>query len=183
MRQERIRFELGLEHLALAVAEDDLDQMTTAMRAASSMWGGRRFPLLMVEKSGDATDAAGGLQLLDVLDVTTVIDFTGKLTAAGSVRSHEGRPVRVEAARPLEDARQWAPSALVSHTLAELDGRMFIEAGAENAFQVAAVGRLATREELDSWAKFGAELRSVTDANFFEAQVGAAASSTTPCMG
>ncbi|MFD2093640.1 hypothetical protein [Blastococcus deserti] len=75
-------------------------------------------------------------------------------------------------ARPLEDARQWAPSALVSHTLAELDGRVVIEAGAENAFQVAAVGRLATREELSSWAKFGAEVQAVTDATFFEAQVG-----------
>lgn len=172
VRQERIRLELGPEHLALAVAEDDLEQLTVAMRAASSMWGGRRFPLLMVGKGGDATDAAGGLQLLDVLDVTTVIDFTGTLAAAGSVRSHEGRQVRVVPASPLDDAQQWAPSALASHTLADLDGRVVIEAAGDTAFQVAAVGRLATREELDSWAKFGAEVQSVTDATFLQAQSG-----------
>ncbi len=172
LRQERIRLELGPEHLALAVAEDDLDQLTVAMRAASSMWGGRLFPLVMVGKGGDATDVAGGLQLLDVLDVTTVVDFTGTLSAAGSVRSHEGRHVQVVAARPLEDARLWAPSALASHTLAELDGRVVIEAGGDSAFQVAAVGRLATREELNSWTEFGARVVSVTDNTFFQAQAG-----------
>lgn len=57
--QERIRLELGPRRLALAVDEGDLGQLALAMRAASSSWGGRRFPILPVDAEGQVSLGRG----------------------------------------------------------------------------------------------------------------------------
>jgi hypothetical protein len=171
VRQEQVSLELGPQQLALAVAENDVEQLTLAMRAASSMWGGRRYPMLAVTEAGEVSSSGGGAPLLDILDVTSVIDFTGKLAPAGSVRTEEKRRVPVVPARPLEDDTQWSPSQLVSHTLEQLDGKTVLEAATEDPVLVAAIGRLACRDEVDAWAEFGAIVQTAPDTALFEAQV------------
>lgn len=74
-------------------------------------------------------------------------------------------------ARPLHDGKMWRPSAIVSHTLAELDGKRLVEASSEDPFEVAAVGRLACREERDEWAQFGAQVTDCTDSTIVDAQL------------
>jgi hypothetical protein len=170
VRQEQVSLELGPQQLALAVAEDDLAQMTLAMRAASSMWGGRRFPILAVTEAGEVSDSGGGTPLLDILDVSTVIDFTGKLAPAGLVRTEGERRVPVMPAQPLEDHLQWSPSQLVSHTLEQLEGKVVLEAATEDPVLVAAVGRMACRTEVDTWVEFGANVEAVSDTALFAAQ-------------
>ena len=111
--QERVRVELGPRRLALAVDDGDVEQLTLAMRAASSMWGGRRYPILAIPADGQLS--AGAQQLLDVLETTSIIDFTGKLASSGPITSG-GRVLPVSAARPLDDGWQWTPPAIVSFT-------------------------------------------------------------------
>ncbi|TQS45891.1 hypothetical protein [Cryptosporangium phraense] len=170
VRQDTIGLQLGPRPLALGVAEADLEQLTLAFRAASSMWGGRRFPIVAIDLDGQPTAAGGALQLIDVAGVAGLIDFSGRVRSGTKV-ALGAFEVDVAAARPLDDGRQWSPSAFGVHTDADLQQMQLVEAADDDAFGLAAVGRLACRDELEEWRSHGGEVVPVDDSTLVSAQL------------
>lgn len=159
---QRLQFEIAPLARAFAISDGDADQLLLAMRAASSLWGGKWIPLLPV--NADAEVVNGHEALLDVLQVESLIDFTGRLAQKDHYVTPSGRRLPMLSAKSLEDVSFWQPPPIVSFSASELVGHRLVQAaGTADLMAVAAAGRFADSAERDEWQQHRATVQESED--------------------
>ena len=156
--------------LAFAVHEGDAAGFTRAVLAASTIWGGARCPILMVDESGRVAPALE--QLAECIGIDEIVDLQADLntplTFTGSALSR----VRALPERPLEDSKFWAPHPLAVTDPEQVSSLRILRGTGWGVIGLAALGDVELDLERDWWSREGASfVESQDDGDFALAQV------------
>lgn len=166
LQHESAQVALGPVHRCMIVRLGDFDQLALGMRAATSLWGGERFPLMPV--SADGLVNPWVVQLLKPLAVSEGYDFSE--TIGGLKGLPTGFVVRP--ARPFEEGRHWQPPPIVAFDTEALRAtRLIAAADAGNPFLTCALGSFADPAERSEWDDHGAQVSVVEERDLAPAEL------------
>ena len=165
-----VQLQVAPKRRAFLVRSGDVEGLRDVLKAAATIWGGMRCPILPVEPDG--TIRPLWLQIAELLQVVEVVDYTQdeqRHSAWSGIRTSRWPVIRP---RPIEDGRFWHAHPLVSYTSDELNSMMFYLPKDQTLLALASIGDVVLEEERDLWERSGVIIRTnVPRIEYLRAQV------------